>query len=152
MSRHSWLIPVDGSSSEQTTDQHFGTAASRTTSPATPLYARVKVPLVPFAAWYPSVQVTAQLKKRNLVQTKSRSARGQQWSTSVLRKWDTEALGRSPRLHRYRKSKQWKLPSLKSLHCRLSNLRCKTLRKLCSGIRDCGRRYECTEVTRRPLA
>ena len=61
MSRHSWLKPVDGSSSEQTTDQHFGTAASRTTSPATSLYARVKVPLVPFAAWYPSVQVTAQL-------------------------------------------------------------------------------------------
>ena len=34
---------------------------SRTTSPATSLYTHVKVPLVSFAAWHPSAQLTAQL-------------------------------------------------------------------------------------------
>ena len=61
MLRHSWLTPVDGSSSEQTTDKHFGSATSRTTSPATSSHAHVKVLLVSFAAWYSSAQVTAQL-------------------------------------------------------------------------------------------
>ena len=75
-------------------------------------------------------------EKRSPVQTKSRWARGRKWSTSVLRKWDTEAFGRSPRLRQNRKSTQWKTRSLKSLLCRVSNWLCKTPRRLCSGSRD----------------
>ena len=72
---------------EQTTDKNQ--------TPATSLYTHVKVPLVSFAAWHPSTKVTAQLSPM-VQEAKSRWARGRQWSTSVLRKWDTEALQHAP--------------------------------------------------------
>ena len=56
----------------QVTTRQRGTSPFHSTVLSLLLYAHVKVPLVPFAAWYPSVQVTARSKKCNQVQTKSR--------------------------------------------------------------------------------